>query len=852
MNFMKENAAKKISAGVLATFLGMGIGYCGTVFGQELNFSSFNEIKTGELISESPFTGKIFEAIDEENNKVGIINVLEDNSSNIKVSGYEMFLEKESGNNIIININDGLLNDIDSTQIHYLSNVYGGYIRNNENTDYALIEENNVNINGNNKKISISELCGGKFFYNTGELQGDVRNNTLSISNVTFSKFQNNNEDLEDLIENDSKDCFYGGRALQNVAVNDNKVSITNTRFEADDNYIYGGDGQFGEVSGNKIQISESVIEGNAEIYGGNTSHLTADGNSIKVSGCKFEEKADIYGAYTSMSNSENNTVNISESSFGNKTSIYGAYIKNSDYASVENFGSAVGNKVIIEGKIENEFITNIYGGYIYYRVQNTGTDTIGKLVDNSIELKNTFDANLDNVNLYGYGYDIYLSDNDKFDGKNKGEIYNNNLTIDNWTGNVNSINNFNNIEFKTINWEKDGTVLNITGGNFTDLANTGIKVDNETNLVFSGGYEFTPGESMTLVKNAAGIDGVADLNDTFTASAGVAGEVSGIITGSQDSVDMTIEKIGLNNQVELVAENRAVAAAFVNQGTDLINDSLAVLSRDGKYGVKTFAAVHGNRSKYDVNSDLKINGWSSIVGVGNEKNIGNGDFSWGVFYENGSGNYRTYNEFNNEFFRGDGSLVYNGGGIAARFEQDNGVYTEGSLRAGMLKSEMTNALKDGAGNSYGYKSESTYYGAHLGVGKIISLNEATDLDVYGKFFHTYTDGDSFTVANDKFEFDSITSDRLRIGARLTTNKENKFSTYYGLAYEYEFNGDADMRAQNMSVPEQSLKGSSCMAEIGMNYKPSSESPWSFDLSMRGYAGQRDGFSGNVQATYTF
>lgn len=605
-------------------------------------------------------------------------------------------------------------------------------------------------------------------------------------------------------------------------------------------------------MSGNKVQISESVIEGNAEIYGGNTSHLTADGNSVKVSGCKFEEKADIYGAYTSMSNSENNTVNISESSFGNKTSIYGAYIKNSDYASVENFGSAVGNKVIIEGKIENEFITNIYGGYIYYRVQNTGTDTIGKLVDNSIELKNTFDANLDNVNLYGYGYDIYLSDNDKFDGKNKGEIYNNNLTIDNWTGNVNSINNFNNIEFKTINWEKDGTILNITGGIFTDLANTGIKVDNETNLVFSGGYEFTPGESMTLVKNAAGIDGVADLNDTFTASAGVAGEVSGIITGSQDSVDMTIEKIGLNNQVELVAENRAVAAAFVNQGTDLINDSLDVLSRDGKYGIKTFAAVHGNRSKYDVNSDLKINGWSSIVGVGNEKNIGNGDLSWGVFYENGSGNYRTYNEFNNEFFRGDGSLVYNGGGIAARFEQGNGIYTEGSLRAGMLKSEMTNALKDGAGNSYGYKSESTYYGAHLGVGKIISLNEATDLDVYGKFFHTYTDGDSFTVANDKFEFDSITSDRLRIGARLTTNKENKFSTYYGLAYEYEFNGDADMRAQNMSAPEQSLKGSSCMAEIGMNYKPSSESPWSFDLSMRGYAGQRDGFSGNVQATYTF
>ena len=154
------------------------------------------------------------------------------------------------------------------------------------------------------------------------------------------------------------------------------------------------------------------------------------------------------------------------------------------------------------------------------------------------------------------------------------------------------------------------------------------------------------------------------------------------------------------NKQTDLVASNRAVAAAFINQGTDLIADSLDTLSRDGKYGVKTFAAVHGNRSKYDVNSDIKINGWSVIAGVGNADKFDNGsEFSWGVFYENGSGNYRTYNEFNNDFFRGDGSLVYNGGGIAARYTNKNGVYTEGSLRAGMLKSDMDNALRDGADN---------------------------------------------------------------------------------------------------------------------------------------------------------
>ena len=541
------------------------------------------------------------------------------------------------------------------------------------------------------------------------------------------------------------------------------------------------------------LQLNDYLIfHGSVEIVSGKAQGQ-ATNNVVYIKG---DLNGDIYGAY--------NTVNSDD-----------------DYST--------SNKVEISaGAIKG----NIYGAY---NETSGSSNTEGNLQGNCVEISGT--ANLKDANLYGYKHDNIVNE--------KNVIEDNNLIINNWTGNVNSINNFNNIEFKNLIFDSSkDAVINLD--ETVDLSSSGI------NVYFAGGQDFEKDSSMNLIKNAEGYKG-SEVNSEITSTAGVAQEITGEITNTSDNnVVLTIKDVKLNNQTMLVAENRAVAAAFVNQGTDLINDSLDVLSRDGKYGIKTFAAVHGNRSKYDVNSDLKINGWSSIVGVGNEKNIGNGDFSWGVFYENGSGNYRTYNEFNNEFFRGDGSLVYNGGGIAARFEQDNGVYTEGSLRAGMLKSEMTNALKDGAGNSYGYKSESTYYGAHIGVGKIISLNEATDLDVYGKFFHTYTDGDSFAVAGDKFEFDSITSDRLRIGARLTTNKENKFSTYYGLAYEYEFNGDADMRAQNMSAPEQSLKSSSCMAEIGMNYKPSSESPWSFDLSMRGYTGQRDGFSGNVQATYSF
>ncbi len=432
-------------------------------------------------------------------------------------------------------------------------------------------------------------------------------------------------------------------------------------------------------------------------------------------------------------------------------------------------------------------------------------------------------------------------------------------LTLDGWSGSVKGVYKFNNIDFNKINWVSGGTVLNIKENSEKDaLANTNIKLNK---LNFSGGTQLNAGESMTIISNNdsgknLGIGtgkGKVDALSNFTAGVTIAGTGTAEVASDGNSVKYTLTEVKHTDQIDLVAENRAASAAFVNQGTDLISDSLDTISRDSNYGVKTFAAVHGNRSKYDVNSDIKINGWSTIVGVGNADKFDNGsEFSWGVFYENGSGNYRTYNEFNNEFFRGDGSLVYNGGGIAARYENKNGVYTEGSLRAGMLKSDMDNALRDGAGNFYGYESESAYYGAHLGVGKIISLSDSSDLDIYGKFFHTYTEGDSFKVANDEFEFDSINSDRLRVGARITSNKENKFSTYYGLAYEYEFNGDADMTAQGLKAPTQSLQGSSVMAEVGFNYQPTPTSPWSFDLNMRGYAGERQGGSFNVQATYTF
>lgn len=615
--------------------------------------------------------------------------------------------------------------------------------------------------------------------------------------------------------------------------------SPSNSTIYIDNGYtgnVYGGKADSGEIINNKIFINGGTITG--DVYGGKvSSNGSVKNNYISI------DNSTILGTVRVGDAGEvtDNEVNISNSTIGSKNApIYFASGKSNVSNNIVNIisGTVIGDNICIGysqmGTVENNEL-NISGGKIIGSIR-AGTAIFGIVKDNTIKISGT--ANIEEAELVGTPSTNSLEKN-------------NNLTIYGWSGSTQSVQNFNNINFENIKWNNDGTVLNITGNTEKDaLANTNIKLNK---LNFSGGTQLNTGDSMTFVKGTdLGIDATkVTIAPEFTA--GVATVGTGDVEVDENSVKYTLTEVKQNGQIDLIAENRAVAAAFVNQGTDLISDSLDTISRDDNYGVKTFAAVHGNRSKYDVNSDIKINGWSTIVGVGNADKFDNGsEFSWGVFYENGSGNYRTFNEFNNEFFRGDGSLVYNGGGIAARYTNKNGVYTEGSLRTGMLKSDMDNALRDGAGNFYGYESESAYYGAHLGIGKIISLSESSDLDVYGKFFHTYTEGDSFKVANDEFEFDSINSNRLRIGARITSNKENKFSTYYGLAYEYEFNGDADMTAQGLKAPTQSLQGSSVMAEVGFNYQPTPTSPWSFDLNMRGYAGERQGGSFNVQATYTF
>jgi outer membrane autotransporter protein len=101
-----------------------------------------------------------------------------------------------------------------------------------------------------------------------------------------------------------------------------------------------------------------------------------------------------------------------------------------------------------------------------------------------------------------------------------------------------------------------------------------------------------------------------------------------------------------------------------------------------------------------------------------------------------------------------------------------------------------------------------------------------------------------------------VDSQRLRIGTRYTSAFSTTAKGYIGAAWEHEFDGKAksSVTASNVTVATDApkLKGSSGIAEVGLNITPSSNKAFTVDIGLQGYVGKRQGATGSVQAKYEF
>lgn len=565
--------------------------------------------------------------------------------------------------------------------------------------------------------------------------------------------------------------------------------------FSSPDDIVEGAEGN---VSGNRLGVYDSSVIMTG-IAGGMTGNGAASGNTADFSGSHVAA-AMLVGGMTENSVASGNTVIITG-------------------------GTTVGGEAVIAG------------GIVGVTADESGqAEAAGAARDNTVILAG--EADVSGAELYGWRAEDGTTEVQETSG--------NTLVIDNWSGSVKKAQNFDAVRFDSVTWEDGGTVLEATDGEDAMLADAEILADD---LVIRGENTPQAGERMTFIKGTEASAGEQEGPLSFTKGTVTQGTAV-MEQETADSLDYVIQTVGLNPQTAAVNRGRLTGAAFVNQGADIAADAVSLLDDGYHWGTRTFGAVYGSRSEYDGAGGIRINGWNTIVGAGNVHEIKDGRLAWGVFYENGTGNYHTRNMFNNEIFRGDGSLLYNGGGAAVRLTKDGGSYYEASVRAGTLGNSMTDAVRDGDGNSYGFDSDSTYWGGHIGAGRLIQGSRG-QWDAYGKYFHSEIEGDAFLMGGDAYRFDDMTSDRLRLGARYTADTGRAWSFYGGAAYEYEFSGDSRMKAGPWEAREESLQGSSVFGEIGVLMRDK-DSPWSMDINLRGYTGEREGISGMLQLAYSF
>ncbi|MBR6511662.1 MAG: autotransporter outer membrane beta-barrel domain-containing protein [Phascolarctobacterium sp.] len=749
--------------------------------------------------------------------------------------GYDDYYVPEYGNNVTINSGEYTSDSVFNLKLAAIAtesdlvengsividgdvvaeSVLGGV------SNEGNVKNNQVIMSGN---ASVWSLTGGssyrgnaennKVVVNYGTIDGNVNGGRVGWEGGTG--YANNNIVI---INNGTiGGMVTGGRSLQGNAEN-NEVYINGGTIAE---VVVGGGGD-GDVRNNKVVINGGVLDNNIE------------GGSAQEDGLCENNVVTINGGHI-----KGNVLNFSWHNVATKNTIVmtAGVVDGKIVGGWSEDGNVYNNTVTVIGGTCKNIVA---GGWITYD---------GNISSNVINIGGS--ADITGAELFGGVYD-YRNNYPKYDNNTLNIGWNGKFNAV-WngmaSGKVKSIAGFDTINFKALEWSDGSTVVKVNDLFLNPESSTVINVDE----VYDKDGSIDSGEQMKLIESTSAIDGNFSSNDTsvkvYKGAFLVDNDVASEVTKEDNSIILTIKEDVLYNanaQALIIGESRAAATAFTNQGSELVETGLDALARDNNKDTKVFAALYGNASEYETGSHIKVNGFSGIVGVG--KTNANG-LTIGAFFENGEGNYRTYNIVDGDFMRGDGEANYNGGGFIVRKDNVNGVYTEASLRAGNLQNELRNAVRGSEGLT-GYDIDTFYYGAHVGVGKVIPRgNEGDSIDVYGKFIYTHHDSEDFTIDGDDFHFDSVDSERLRLGFRINEVQNDKLDMYYGAAWEYEFNGDANNTVVGYDLATPSLEGSTVIGELGAHYKANEK--WSFDLNARAYAGQRDGFGGSLQANYNF
>ena len=721
---------------------------------------------------------------------------------------------------------------------------------------YAVYGNNTGNIK-DLKDVAESDPVGNTITVNTTKTLGSVHGGYSAL--VLHYSVSGNTVNMED----GSISNISGGESTNSGNVMDNTVNVSGGTVGEN---VRGGMSAHGNVTGNDVNISGGTINGN--VYGGamsvGASSSSVSGNTIVISGGTIN--GNVFGGHAQIFGGDvtGNTVNISggtinstviggqsesDDATGNTVTISGGTITGMVIGGQSNNGGNANNNIVTisGGSIEGGMVTggmatgsgNATGNIVNILVPINLQGINGSSVNTGTSSGNTVNIAAKNVNLT---YNIYGTQNLNF--------------------------------YLPSDIAAGDTMLTVNEGK-TELTDVTIGAAAQT------GVNLSQGDTVTLLSNANGFTGTAatttlttaptatsltlDTSYKFAINQGDTAITATVTDKTESSTESSMER------AKSLVETRAATTTFINAGADMLSSQgfmqaanavaleAAEQTTSGAAGVPSvstftpFAAVGGSSMRAQSGSYVDTKGFGLNVGFAREINNAQGKLLFGPVVEYGGGSYDSYLE-DAAGTHGEGGAHYYGLGIMARQVNHDGLYYEGSLRGGRVNSDYKSNM-DTLGK-VDYDSSSNYFAAHLGVGKAFSIGNGNTLDGYLKYFYSHQAGDTTTIhienaADERGSFDAVDSHRLRIGARLTHKVNERNSFYGGLAYQYEFGGEARAHfSSGGNVPSPSVKGGSGMLELGWQVKPGG--PVTLDLGMTGWAGKQRGGSIQLGANWTF
>ena len=544
-------------------------------------------------------------------------------------------------------------------------------------------------------------------------------------------------------------------------------------------------------------------------------------------------------------------TGNVFTINSGAHTNVYGGWTTGTgSTAAADKRGDSISNKVTVNGSATVS--GTVYGGY---------TDSLGgKATGNEVTIDKVSAGSV----VGGYG--AITNDNvinlrnatvgGMVTGGTAANGTGNTLAVYYGTGTT-SIGDFSgiqNLHFDLENAPTDGTAHTLL--NLTSAA--GEKSFSNINLDIhrSGATKkLRKGDSFTLVDNTTA-GGSVSIGDNVTAEGtdGVTRKYTFAV--AQDPNDAhklvaTVTKAGLGEQAKSLVETRAGASAFLNDGADFLagagmsaaQKEAAAAATSGAAPFGLWAGMGAGSLRHKTGSYVDMKGWNLGVGWARENAVKAGTLTFGPFIEYGRGSYDSYLD---DGTHGSGKTSYVGVGMMAKLETKANSWIDGALRVGRTKSDYT-------GLDTGYDTTSTYYAMHVGVGKDFRVREGDTVSAYVRYSYAHTAGTSAHLSSgETYDFDAVNSHRLRIGTRYTHGETALSQLYAGLAWEYEFDGDARATYDGDSTPSPSLKGGSALLELGYRFAPKADSRVSYDLSINGWQGKRQGITGGISVKWAF